>query len=130
MSDPYALHFLNEWAEHLTHSRLGELLAMYEDEAVLVSTFGTTILRGQDALTQYFTALMANPNLSVHVEDEQYNQNVHDNHRVLSGDYVFSWGTDASDMTHVHARYTFAVTLVGDEWIASTHHSSEEPKPE
>jgi hypothetical protein len=127
MSDPYALHFVNTWEDHLTHSRLDELLAMYDDEAVLVSTFGTTILRGQEALSQYFTALMENPNLSVHVEDEQYNQNVHDEHRVLSGDYTFSWGTDASDMTHVHARYTFAVSLVGDVWIASTHHSSEKP---
>jgi uncharacterized protein (TIGR02246 family) len=127
MSDPYALHFLNDWADCLNHSRLDELLAMYEDEAVLLPTFGSEILRGQEALRGYFTALMEHPNLTVHIEDEQINQNAHDEHRVLSGDYEFSWGTDASDMIHVHARYTFALSLADDKWVASTHHSSVRP---
>ena len=127
MSDPYALHFLNDWADCLTHSRLDELLAMYEDEAVLLPTFGSKILRGQEALRGYFTALMENPNLSVHLEDEQINQNAHENHRVLSGDYMFSWGADASDLTYVHARYTFALSLADGKWIASTQHSSVQP---
>lgn len=127
MSDPYALHFLNDWVANLGGGHLDDLLAMYEDEAVLLPTFGSEILRGQEALRGYFTALMENPNLSVHIEDEQINQNAHDEHRVLSGDYEFSWGTDASDMTHVLARYTFAVTLVDGKWVASTHHSSVRP---
>lgn len=127
MSDPYALHFLNDWSHNIETGDLDTLLAMYEDEAVLLPTFGSETLRGQTELREYFTTLLEHPNLTVHVEDEQINQNVKDGHRVLSGDYEFSWGTDASSMTHVHARYTFALTEVDGKWIASTHHSSVRP---
>ena len=61
------------------------------------------------------------------IQDVEINQNATTGHRVLSGDYEFSWGTNANDMTHLHARYTFAVVQVGDKWVASTHHSSVRP---
>ena len=127
MSDPYALHFLNDWSHNLATGDLASLVVMYEDQAVLLGTFGPEILRGQEAIEGYFRDLMEHPNLTVHVEDEQINQNVKDGHRVLSGDYEFSWGVNASSMVHVHARYTFAITEVDGKWIASTHHSSVRP---
>ena len=127
MSDPYALHFLSDWCHAIGSHDLDEIMAMYEEDAVLLPTFGSEVLRGQEQLRAYFTTLLERPNLTVHGEDVEINQNATTGHRVLSGDYEFSWGTNATDMTHLHARYTFAVVQVGDKWVASTHHSSVRP---
>jgi len=127
MSDPYALHFLSDWCHAIGSGDLDEIMAMYEEDAVLLPIFGSEVLRGQEQLRAYFTTLLERPNLTVHGEDVEINQNATTGHRVLSGDYEFSWGTNANDMTHLHARYTFAVAQVGDKWVASTHHSSVRP---
>jgi uncharacterized protein (TIGR02246 family) len=127
MSDPYGLNLVNKWAAALSHGRLEELLDMYCEKAVLVSTFGQEILRGREALSGYFTALMEYPNLEVSVHEE-INQNTHEGHRAISGHYTFSWGESAEDMTHVDARYTFAIEEDDGGWEINTHHSSEQPK--
>lgn len=129
MSDPYALHFLSDWCHAIGSGDLDEIMAMYEKDAVLLPTFGSEILRGQEQLRAYFADMVLRPNVNVTVlgEDVEINQNSTTGHRVLSGDYEFSWGTNATDMTHLHARYTFAVVQVEGKWLASTHHSSVRP---
>lgn len=129
MSDPYGLNLVHHWADALVHHRLDDLLDMYIEKAVLVPTFGTEILRGREALSGYFSALMEYPNLHVDIHEE-INQNTHEGHRVVSGHYTFSWGTTPEDMTTVDARYTFAIeeSHNSEGWIINTQHSSEQPK--
>ena len=129
VSDPYALHLVNDWAAALAAGNLVELLAMYDEDAVLVPTFSSEILKGHESLSVYFTSLMSYPDLGVDVHEE-INQNCHEGHRAISGHYTFSWGADPENRTSKDARFTFAVEEEGSAWIIHTHHSSENPGSE
>jgi hypothetical protein len=129
VSDPYALLFVTNWGAALENGRLVELLAMYDEDAVLVPTFSSEILKGHESLSVYFTSLMSYPNLEVGVHEE-INQNCHEGHRAISGHYTFSWGADPENRTSKDARFTFAIEEEGSTWTIHAHHSSVNPGSE
>lgn len=127
-SDPYGLSFVQNWADALAEGDLEEMLALYADKAVLVPTFGSEILRGKEEIGEYFAKLFLLPNLSCDLEGSEINQNLQNGVRVISGNYIFVWGTGISDMGRKESRYTFVIEGDSAGWVAHTHHSSLRPE--
>ena len=127
-SDPYGLSYVQDWADALAEGDLDLMLAFYADKAVLVPTFGAGILRGKDEIGEYFAKLFLLPNLSCDLEGSEINQNLQNGVRVISGNYIFVWGTCVSDMGREEARYTFVIEGDSAGWVAHTHHSSTGPE--
>jgi hypothetical protein len=127
-SDPYAFHFVEEWASKIASGNVDEILALYSDEAVLIATFSNAPMRGQVSLREYFEKLVYDhPNLDVEILAGEVNQNLGDA-RCISGTYRFIWGTSIDDMTTQDARYSFVVRDDGVQWLAHNHHSSVFPE--
>jgi len=129
-SDPYGLAFASDWAAALGEGDLDLMLGFYADKAVLVPTFSEDILRGEEKIREYFTGLFELPNLTCEVGDGEINQNLQNGIRSVSGFYVFSWGTNLSDMTSEPSRFTFVIEGNAAGWVVHTHHSSVTPKPD
>ena len=125
MSDPEAIFLPADWLKALCSGDVDAVMAMYSEHAVLVPTFQNDPLQGTEELTAYFTEFMERPNLCGESFGE-IDQNLHENHRAISGTYVFSWGANET----AAARFTFVVHFDADkyEWVIYTQHSSAMPE--
>ncbi len=125
MSDPEAIFLPSDWLKALCSGDVGAVMDMYSEHAVLVPTFDNEPLQGTEELTAYFTEFMSRPNLCGESFGE-IDQNLHENHRAISGIYAFSWGADETTT----ARFTFVVHFDedSDEWVIDTQHSSAMPE--
>lgn len=130
-SDPAAIFVPSRWMKTLCEGDVGAVVALYSEKAVLVPTFANEPLRGTEELTAYFTEFMSRPNLCGETFGE-IDQNLHENHRAISGTYLFSWGADPASHETAEARFTFVVHMDADsgEWVIDTQHSSALPVPE
>ena len=119
-----ALLVVNHWLEALATGDPDKVVAMYDaDSCVLVPTFGTSALRGREAIRGYFVDFIANhPGLHGMVHEE-VNQNLGGGRRSISGHYTFRW----DDGGIQEARFTFVVVEAAGVWDIHTHHSSVMP---
>ena len=127
MVDPRS--FPRRWGARVSAGDAKGALQLYAKNAVLVPTYGASILQGHKELAGYFKQFMSRPNLQVLVTDIVLRRTGPT--PVLSGFYTFTWG-QGGPSERAAARYTYVLEPVrsssGDlDWRIITHNSSVVP---
>jgi uncharacterized protein (TIGR02246 family) len=115
------------WRDAIANSDAAGIVALYEDDAVLVATLNNEPITNQKDRTAYFETLKQKPKLSV-TPDEEHLRVIDEDNAAISGLYTFHF-EDAGKMVEVPARFTFVYEKEGDEWKIIEHHSSKLPMP-
>lgn len=102
-----------------------QVLALYEPNAILVATFAPAPLTTRQEITDYFTKLTANKNMSI--ETLQFIPQFYGNIAIASGIYVFRFTDAANKKVAVKARYSFVYYNDHGHWLIVNHHSSQVP---
>jgi len=127
MVDPRS--FPKRWGQKVSAGDSAGALGLYAKTAVLIPTYGASILQGHKELAGYFKQFMSRPNLQVLITDIVLRRTGPT--PVVSGFYTFTWGK-GGPRERAAARYTFVLEPVrapsGDlDWRVITHHSSVVP---
>jgi hypothetical protein len=118
---------LQRWVDAIKSRDASKIVQLYEDNAVLLSTFNGKPITNQEERLSYFEGLAKKPDLSVTVTEANYNQ--HGNIVTASGLYTFSFTQDGKKV-EVPARFTFVFEKdVNRGWRIEDHHSSLVPQP-
>lgn len=127
MIDPRS--FPKRWGRAVSSGAPSTVLSLYAPNAVLVPTYGASILQGHKEMEGYFREFLARPNMRVMVTEVVMRRT--GPNPVLSGFYSFTWGS-GGPKERAAARYTFVLQpkrapsgQIG--WVVITHHSSVVP---
>ena len=117
---------LDQWIHLVNTFAVDELLALYDDDAVLFPTFSDGLLTSKQAIRGYFEELGGQPSIAVSINEGSVTTNsLSDNLHTISGTY--GWRFDkAEDALVLQARFTFVLDLSRSSPILH-HHSSQLP---
>ena len=117
---------LDQWIHLVNTLAVDELLALYDDDAVLFPTFSDALLTNKQAIRGYFEELGGQPSIEVSVNEGSVNtHSLSDQIHVIGGTY--GWRFDQAEGALVlQARFTFVLDLSRSSPILH-HHSSQLP---
>lgn len=116
---------LNAWAEAMASRKTENVLAMYDEDAVLIATFEKKPITNQEDRKKYFDGLLKKENLKV-----TYNEihaDIEDDVLTANGLYTFSF-TEAGKVVEAPARFTFVFEKDDGVYQIESHHSSLVPQ--
>ena len=115
------------WVCCVNQGEIDDVIALYDDSAVLMPTFFPHIVSDKGELANYFSMLFSKTELFVvlHEQDTYYLQTAGQGY-VVNGNYDFKFNVDGILQTFP-SRFTFVVDL-GKESPILHHHSSQIPK--
>lgn len=114
-----------EWRTALASGKAENIVKLYDTDAILLATLAATPLTTQQARTEYFTTLMARPQLSATV-DQEYITLLDEDDAMVNGIYTFRF-EEAGKTVEIPARYSFVYEKENDRWMIVAHHSSTVP---
>lgn len=118
---------LQKWVDAIKARDAAKIVALYDDQAVLLSTFDPKPIVDQTARLAYFEGLTKKDALSVKLNENFYEEN--GDIAIANGTYTFSYKDEAGKTVEVPARYSFVFENEADEgWEIESHHSSLLPK--
>lgn len=113
---------LRAWVAAVNCGNVDQLVGLYAEDAVLLSTFSAPVLSSPEAIRDYFERLAARPGLSVTLHDRTLRSRpVSETAHVLSGIYCFRFEVDGEPLSF-EARFTFVVDVTLPRPIV--HHQS------
>ena len=117
---------LTLWMTRVNSLAVDDLLALYDDGAVLLPTFSDCLLTDQAGLRGYFEELCSHGKVEVSLDESSVlEQSFSNGLHALSG--IYSWRFDKSGQAHTfEARFTFVLNLSQKSPILH-HHSSQLP---
>ena len=117
---------LDQWTSRVNTLALDELIALYDDDAVLFPTFSDALLTNKEAIRGYFEELGSQPDIEVSIDEGSVvTQSFSDGLHAVSG--IYRWRFDkADDALVLQARFTFVLDLSRSSPILH-HHSSQLP---
>lgn len=117
---------LNNWLAGVNSVDLESVLALYNDEAVLIPTFSDTTRCGLESIREYFEAFSKTPGLDVSVTVNSLNvQQLTGSIYSLWGEYLWEFNENGV-VREVLARFTFTMDISSNRPIMH-HHSSAFP---
>jgi hypothetical protein len=116
-----------DWKEAVEGGDAKAIVALYDKNAVMISTFVQNPITSNAALLGYYKKVVANPDVRVEIEEEHPRQ--FGNMAVNTGRYTLSYTQEGEDVV-VPARFSFTYQLQGKKWIIIDHHSSAVPTPQ
>lgn len=116
------------WAGYINNGQLDKVIALYNENAVLMPTFSPNPVTDTQGLTNYFTNLASKKGLNVKLEEETVVcLHIEAQSYVINGDYAFAFQQDGALQTFP-SRFTFVIDLAKEQPILH-HHSSQLPTP-
>ena len=116
-----------KWAVVFVVDNPAEIVALYDDDAILWGTLSPTLAEGRQAIGWYFErAYKALPGHSVKFGQQKIR--VYGDIAINSGFYTFSYLRDGETVS-LPARYSFVYRKRGNDWLIVDHHSSALPPP-
>jgi uncharacterized protein (TIGR02246 family) len=116
------------WQKSLSGKDAQKVVALYDQDAVLLATLHNDPITTQEQRTQYFEGLVKKPDMAVTIQQEDVRV-LDENTAIISGVYTFSF-KDAEKTAHIPARYSFVYEKnSAGQWLIENHHSSMLPKP-
>jgi hypothetical protein len=117
---------LDQWTSRVNQLAVDDLLALYDDDAVLFPTFSDALLTNKEGIRGYFEELGSQPSIEVSIDEESVvTQSFSDGLHAVSG--IYRWRFDKSaDALVLEARFTFLLDLARPSPILH-HHSSQLP---
>jgi len=117
--------FVKEWHKRILSGDVESIVALYQEEAVLLGTFDSKIRKGGKDIKEYFDQLVTfRPTVELIkiICDEVGDGDV----MIANGHYNFELNKGEGRVL-VPARFTFVLGKVGLEWRICSHHSSIVP---
>ena len=117
---------LDQWITLVNTLALDDLLALYDDDAVLLPTFSDDLLTDKEGIRGYFEKLCDQQGIQVSIDEGSVGtQSFSDGLHAVSG--IYRWRFDkADDALVLEARFTFVFDLARPSPILH-HHSSQLP---
>lgn len=118
---------LTKWMDAVNNGDVEGLLAMYDEQAVLIPTFSNKLPNTPDKLREYFEKLGSREGLSIALHDKTLQvQPIRDDLYALSG--IYNWRFDVEgEMLNFEARFSYVMDLSKPRPIIH-HHSSQVPR--
>ncbi|MDO9303715.1 MAG: DUF4440 domain-containing protein [Sulfuricurvum sp.] len=118
---------LMEWMDAVNHGDINGLLALYDEQAVLIPTFSNKLPNTPDKLRQYFEKLGSREGLSIALHEKTLQvQHIKEDMYALSG--IYNWRFDVEgEMLNFEARFSYILDLSKPKPILH-HHSSQVPR--
>jgi hypothetical protein len=116
----------NDWAYALRSKYIDSIIRLYNDKAVLIGTFATSIVNEKEFIKNYFEHLMKKEELDVKFNND-FIIRFYGDIAINSGTYTFSW-IENNKKIEIVARFTFAYKNSYGSWEIIEHHSSVVPK--
>ncbi len=117
---------LTEWVEAVQSRSLDNIMRLYDKDAIMISTFAQHPLTTRAQLKEYFTKVIANPDVVVDVTESH--PRMFGDMAVNTGQYTLSY-TQEGEPEEIPARFSFTYVLRGGKWIIVDQHSSRVPLP-
>lgn len=118
---------LTQWMDAVNNGDVEGLLALYNEQAVLIPTFSNKLPNTPEKLREYFEKLGSREGLSIALHEKTLKvQPVKDDIYTLSG--IYNWRFDVEgEMLNFEARFSYIVDLSSPRPIIH-HHSSQVPR--
>ena len=118
---------LKEWMQAVDAGDLAGLLALYDDDAVLIPTFSNRLLTKRPMISTYFEKLCAREDLSIALHEKTLSVKPLVNAVFgMTGIYCWRFAVDG-EMLSFEARFSYLADLARDKPILQ-HHSSQIPR--
>lgn len=117
---------ITDWKNAVEGGDAKAIMALYDKNAIMISTFVQNPLVGSEAILGYYKKVLANPDVRVVIEEEHPRK--FGDVAVNTGRYTLSYTQEGEDII-VPARFSFTYQLQGKKWIIVDHHSSAVPTP-
>lgn len=118
---------LKEWMRLVNHRDIAGLLALYNQNAVLIPTFSNRLLNSPAQIREYFERLCSRDDLSISLHDKTLmTQSIRQKIHALCGIYRWRFAIDGESLTF-EARFSYMLDLALPSPILH-HHSSQIPR--
>ena len=118
---------LKEWMHAINTGDLEALLALYDDQAVLIPTFSNRLLSKPDSIRDYFTKICGREELSIALHEKTLNvQQIAGDIHAMNGIYCWRFAVD-DELLSFEARFSYLLDLARAKPIVH-HHSSQIPR--
>jgi len=118
---------LELWMQAVNTGDLAGLLALYDENAILIPTFSNYILKGRANLQPYFEKLASKDDLSIAMHEKTLvTEPVGGNITTLSGIYNWRFAVDG-EIQNIEARFSYVIDSSKEAAILH-HHSSQIPR--
>lgn len=116
-----------EWKEAVEGGDANAIVALYDKNAIMISTFVQAPITTRAGLLGYYKKVVANPDVRVEIEEEHPRK--FGNMAVNTGRYTLSYTQEGEEVI-VPARFSFTYQLQGKKWVIVDQHSSAVPTPQ
>ena len=118
---------LNNWLNAVNNGDIENLLALYNEKAVLIPTFSNRILNSPDKIRDYFTQLGNREELSVALHQKTvHTQNISDSIIAICAIYCWRFAVE-DELLSFEARFSYLIDVDLTKPILQ-HHSSQIPR--
>ncbi|MCX6169793.1 MAG: DUF4440 domain-containing protein [Ignavibacteriales bacterium] len=118
---------LSEWLHAVNNGEIKNVLALYDEKALLIPTFSNRILNTPAKIRNYYEQLQTREKLSVSLHENLVkSQKITENVYALSGIYRWQF-TVEGELLSFEARFSFVLDLSLANPILH-HHSSQIPR--
>lgn len=118
---------LTAWMNAVNNGDIESLLALYDNDAVLIPTFSNKQINSPEKLREYFEKLATREELSIALHEKTLQlQQIKDDILGLSG--IYNWRFDVDgELLNFEARFSYIFDLSKSSPIVH-HHSSQIPR--
>ncbi len=118
---------LKQWIQCINGGDLEGLLALYDENAVLIPTFSNRLLSTPERIRAYFAKICERQELSLALHEKTLKiQPIHDHIFGLSGIYCWRFAVD-DELLSFEARFSYLLDTDRPRPILQ-HHSSQIPR--
>ena len=118
---------LKEWMRAVNHADVEGLLALYDENAVLIPTFSNRLLNKFGSIREYFERLASREELSIALHERTLGiQSLGGDFHALHGIYCWRFAIDG-EILSFEARFSYMLDLGRPRPIVH-HHSSQIPR--
>ncbi len=120
-------NLLNEWMQAVNSGDLEGLLALYDEDAILIPTFSNRLLSKPESIRDYFVKLSSREELSVALHQKTLRiQSVGGDIHAMHGIYCWRFAIEG-ELLSFEARFSYMLDL-GRTTPIIHHHSSQIPR--
>ena len=118
---------LSDWMQGVNNGDLEGLMALYDEQAVLIPTFSNRLLSKPESIRDYFTKLCTREDLSIALHEKTLlSQSFGGTIHALHGIYCWRFAIDG-EMLSFEARFSYVLDIAREKPILH-HHSSQIPR--
>lgn len=118
---------LKEWMQAVNGADLEGLMALYDENAVLIPTFSNRLLSKRESLQDYFSKLCGREDLSIALHEKTLHvQAISSSVYAMHGIYCWRFAIDG-ELLSFEARFSYVLDLERTAPIIQ-HHSSQIPR--